>query len=170
MEEMTNHRTNLFATKSGDSKEARNYQPIMWLKSIYKTVSEITRIISTTVEEQNLLPSEQKGCHPGSKWCKDQLLISKAVDWSRKTSLTDVVLLLTAVMYLDSPVDWPVTSALTSVWYNDLHWGDRSWRVSFPAPDKPLLALSMHPHHPSVAAVLFARHCSENLLNSNHQA
>jgi len=29
--------------------------------------------------EQSLLPAEQKGCHPGSKGCKDQLMISKAI-------------------------------------------------------------------------------------------
>jgi len=28
------------------------------------------------MEEQSLLPAEQKGCHPGSKGCKDQLMIS----------------------------------------------------------------------------------------------
>jgi hypothetical protein len=27
----------------------------------------------------NLLPAEQKGCHTGSKGCKDQLLILKAI-------------------------------------------------------------------------------------------
>ena len=26
-----------------------------------------------------LLPAERKGCHPGSKGCKDQLIISKAI-------------------------------------------------------------------------------------------
>jgi len=31
------------------------------------------------LEEQSLLPAEQKGCHPGSKGCKDQLMISKAI-------------------------------------------------------------------------------------------
>ena len=31
------------------------------------------------MEEQSLLPAEQKGCHPGSKACKDQLMISKAI-------------------------------------------------------------------------------------------
>jgi hypothetical protein len=31
------------------------------------------------LEEHNLLPAEQKGCHSGSKGCKDQLLISKAI-------------------------------------------------------------------------------------------
>ena len=29
------------------------------------------------MEEQSLLPAEQKGRHPGSKSCKDQLMISK---------------------------------------------------------------------------------------------
>jgi len=31
------------------------------------------------LEKQSLLPAEQKGCHPGSKGCKDQLMISKAI-------------------------------------------------------------------------------------------
>ena len=31
------------------------------------------------MEEQRLLPAEEKGCHPGSKGCKDQLMISKAI-------------------------------------------------------------------------------------------
>jgi len=35
--------------------------------------------ISTHLEEQSLLPAEQKGCHPGSKGCKDQLMISKTI-------------------------------------------------------------------------------------------
>jgi hypothetical protein len=30
-------------------------------------------------DDQNLMPKEQKGCCRGSKWCKDQLLISKAI-------------------------------------------------------------------------------------------
>ena len=38
----------------------------------------ITKRQSTHLEEQNLLPEEEKGCHPGSKGCKDQLMISKA--------------------------------------------------------------------------------------------
>jgi len=29
--------------------------------------------------EQTLLPPEQKGCQPGSKGCKDQLMITKAI-------------------------------------------------------------------------------------------
>jgi hypothetical protein len=31
------------------------------------------------LEEQSLLPAEQKGCHPESKGCKDQLMISKVI-------------------------------------------------------------------------------------------
>jgi len=31
------------------------------------------------LEEQSLLPPEQKGCHPGSKGYKDQLMTSKAI-------------------------------------------------------------------------------------------
>ena len=46
---------------------------------MYKTISRIARGISTTLEEQNLLPAEQKGYHPGSKHYKDQLMTSKAI-------------------------------------------------------------------------------------------
>jgi len=46
----------------------------------YKTLTGIiTKRISTHLEEQRLLPAEQKGCHPGSKVCKDQLVISKTI-------------------------------------------------------------------------------------------
>jgi len=43
------------------------------------------------LEEQSLLPAEQKGCHPGSKDCKDQLMISNAIYEDcrrRKTNLS----------------------------------------------------------------------------------
>jgi hypothetical protein len=39
----------------------------------------IARRISVHLEENNLLPAKQKGCHSGSKGCKDQLLISNAI-------------------------------------------------------------------------------------------
>ena len=46
----------------------------------------IAKRIFTHLEEQSLLPAEQKGCHPGSKGCKDQLMISKAIyeDYRRR--------------------------------------------------------------------------------------
>ena len=66
--------------KSSDSKEVRNYRPITCLTTMYKTLKEITaKSISTHLEERSLLPAEQKGCHPGSKGCKDQLMIIKAI-------------------------------------------------------------------------------------------
>jgi hypothetical protein len=66
--------------KSGDSKEFRNYRPITCLTTMYKTLTGIiANRISTHLEEQSLLPAEQKGCHPGSKGYKDRLMISKAI-------------------------------------------------------------------------------------------
>jgi len=47
---------------------------------MYKPLTGTTaKRISTHLEEQSLRPTEQKGCHPGSKGCKDQLTISKAI-------------------------------------------------------------------------------------------
>jgi hypothetical protein len=47
---------------------------------MYQTLTGIiAKRISTHLEEQSLLPAEKKGCHPGSKGCKDQLMISKAI-------------------------------------------------------------------------------------------
>jgi hypothetical protein len=31
------------------------------------------------MDGENLIPKEQKGCHSGTKGCKDQLLISKSI-------------------------------------------------------------------------------------------
>jgi len=47
---------------------------------MYKTVTGIiAKRISTHFKEQSFLPAERKGCHPGSKGCKDQLMISKII-------------------------------------------------------------------------------------------
>jgi hypothetical protein len=47
---------------------------------MYKTLTGIiSRRISSHLEEHNLLPTEQKGNHSGSRGCKDQLLMSKAI-------------------------------------------------------------------------------------------
>jgi hypothetical protein len=47
---------------------------------MYKTLTGIiARRISVHLEEHNLLPAEQEGCNSGSKGCKNQLLISKAI-------------------------------------------------------------------------------------------
>ena len=66
--------------KPGDGKEAKNYRPITCLTTMYKTLTRIrAKRTSTHLEEQSLLPAEQKGYHPGSKGCKDQLMISKTI-------------------------------------------------------------------------------------------
>jgi Reverse transcriptase (RNA-dependent DNA polymerase). len=40
----------------------------------------IARRISTHLKKQNLVPAQQKGCHPGSKGWKDQLMVQKAIN------------------------------------------------------------------------------------------
>ena len=47
---------------------------------MYKTLTGIiAKRISKYLEEHSLLPAEEKGCRPGSKGCKDQLMISNAI-------------------------------------------------------------------------------------------
>jgi hypothetical protein len=71
--------------KSGDSKEVRNYRPVTCLTTTYKTLTgKKSKGISTHLEEQRLLPAEQKGCHRGSKVCKDQSMMSKAICKKRR--------------------------------------------------------------------------------------
>jgi hypothetical protein len=65
--------------ESRDGKYVRIYQPVTCFTTTYKTISRIDRRISTTLEEQNLLPAEEEGGHPGIKRCKDQLMKSKAI-------------------------------------------------------------------------------------------
>jgi len=62
--------------KSEDSKDVKNYQPIRCLTTMYKTLRGIiAKRISTHLEEQSLLLSDQKGYHPGSKGCTGQLTL-----------------------------------------------------------------------------------------------
>jgi len=56
---------------------------------MYTTQTGITaRRISTHLEEQNILPAEQRACHPGNKGWKDQLIISRAIyeDYKRRNN------------------------------------------------------------------------------------
>ena len=69
-----------FLPKLGNSKEVRNYRPIMCLTTMQKTQRGITaERISKHLEEKNWPPAEQKWCHPGSKGCKAQPVISEAI-------------------------------------------------------------------------------------------
>jgi hypothetical protein len=61
---------------------------------MYKTLTGlIVKRISTHWKGQSLKPAEQKGCRPGSKGCKDQLMISKAIyeDCSRRNKSLSIV-------------------------------------------------------------------------------
>ena len=58
----------------------KNYRPITCLPKIYKTnMSIISKQIQKCINNESLMPQGQKGCCRGSKECKDQLLISKAI-------------------------------------------------------------------------------------------
>jgi hypothetical protein len=66
--------------KSEDTKEPKNYRLTTCLSTMNKTLTgTIARRISSHLEEHNLLPAEQKGNHSGSRGCKDQLLLLKAI-------------------------------------------------------------------------------------------
>jgi len=76
---MADHRNNSFDTKirrqQGSQKLLTHYT--------FKLCKTLTGIIakrsSKHLEEQSILLPEQKGCNPGSKVCKDQVMISKAI-------------------------------------------------------------------------------------------
>jgi hypothetical protein len=47
---------------------------------MYMTLNTIiARKISTHLEEQNLLPAEQRGCHHGTRRCMNQLMLPKVI-------------------------------------------------------------------------------------------
>jgi len=58
----------------------KNYRPVTCLPTVYKLMTSIiSRRMQKYMDDENLMPKEQKGCWSGSKGCKDQLLISKAI-------------------------------------------------------------------------------------------
>jgi hypothetical protein len=47
---------------------------------MYMTLNKmIARRISKHLEEQNLYPAERKGCHPGTRGYKDQIMLPKVI-------------------------------------------------------------------------------------------
>ena len=63
--------------------------PLMWKLITGIVADEIYNLL----EENDLLPEEQEGCHANSRGTKDQLLINKAVMkncWRRKVWLSKV--------------------------------------------------------------------------------
>jgi len=66
--------------KNGNTENPKNYRPVTCLPTIYKLITSIiTRCMQKYMDDENLMPKEQKGCCSRSKGCKDQLLISKAI-------------------------------------------------------------------------------------------
>ena len=66
--------------KTEETKNPKNYRPINCLPTMYKILTSIlTERTYAFLEENELLPTEQKGCKRGSYGCKDQLLINKMI-------------------------------------------------------------------------------------------
>ena len=64
--------TTYLLPKSENTKEPRSYRPITYLATIYKLLTSIiSERMYKFVEDQPLLPTEQKGCRRGSYGCKD---------------------------------------------------------------------------------------------------
>jgi ABC-type Na+ transport system ATPase subunit NatA len=74
---VVNGRSNISYTKKN---EITDYRPVTCLPTIYKLLtSVISRRMQQYMDDGNLIPKERKRCRRGSKGCKDQLLISKAI-------------------------------------------------------------------------------------------
>jgi hypothetical protein len=66
--------------ESENVKEPKITDTLPAYSSVYTMLTGIiVRRNSSQLEEHSSLPAEQKGCHSGSKGCKDQLLISKTI-------------------------------------------------------------------------------------------
>jgi len=66
--------------KNGNTENPKNYRPVTCFPTIYKLMTSIiSRCIKKYMDDENLMPKEQKGCCSGSKGCKDQLLVSKSM-------------------------------------------------------------------------------------------
>jgi len=58
---VADRRNNLLDTKTGDSKEVRDYRPITCLTTMYKTLTrKIAKRISTNLEELSLQQQQQQ--------------------------------------------------------------------------------------------------------------
>ena len=72
--------TTFLLPKSTVTQNPNNYRPITCLPTTYKILTSIiAERMYAFLDENNLLPVEQKGCRKGSYGCKDQLLINKAI-------------------------------------------------------------------------------------------
>jgi hypothetical protein len=70
----------LLIPKNENTEKPNNYRPITCLPTTYKLITLIiSKRMQRYIDDQNLMPKEQKGCCRGSKGWTDQLLISKAI-------------------------------------------------------------------------------------------
>jgi hypothetical protein len=66
--------------KNENTENPKNYRTVTCLPATYKLLTAImSRRMQKYVDDENLIPKEQKGCCSGTEGCKDQLLISKAI-------------------------------------------------------------------------------------------
>ena len=72
--------TTYLLPKSQETQNSKNYRPITCLTTTYKILTSIiTERMYTFLEENLILPQEEKGCKENSYGCKDQLLINKMI-------------------------------------------------------------------------------------------
>jgi len=72
--------------KNENTENPKNYRPVTCLPTVYKLMTSIiSRRMQKYVDDENLMSKEQRGCCSGSKGCKDQLIISKAILQERKS-------------------------------------------------------------------------------------
>ena len=68
------------AAKKSDPDHPSKYRPITCLPTVYKIFSSlIGKCMKTHIQNNNLMPQEQKGCAPNTLGCIDQLLIDSMV-------------------------------------------------------------------------------------------
>jgi len=66
--------------KNENNENPKNYRPVTCLPTMYKLIMSVTsRHMQKYMDDENLIPNEQKRFYRGSKGCEYQLLISKAI-------------------------------------------------------------------------------------------
>ena len=69
-------RVTFLIPKNENTENTKNYRPVTCLSTMYKLITSVkSRRMQKYMDDENLIPKEQKGCYRGSKECKDQLLI-----------------------------------------------------------------------------------------------
>ncbi len=72
--------TTILLSKGQNTEDPKNYRPITCLPTMYKIMTQaISNRIYNHLDDNNILPPEQKGCRKGLRGCKDQLLVSKLI-------------------------------------------------------------------------------------------